>query len=379
MSSLGPRPATVALILAGGRGSRLSPLTDHQPKPAVSLAGNYRLIDATLTNLVHSELRDVWVVEQYRPGDLNEHLAGGRPWDLDGTRGGLCIIPPAQGDADDGFSEGNGHALYQQIDKLEAAGADEVLVLSADHLYRLDYRDVLEQHCELGSDLTIVTTQVDTDPSRYGVVEADGDKRVTSYAYKPEDPESQVVAAEIFVFAVGALREAVDKLRTSSDGAELGDYGETIIPWLVENRAVHEFCMDGYWRDLGTIDAYYRAHMDLIEGDELRLQSEDWPMITNLTIATPARISPAARVDASLICPGAIIAGEVESSLIGPGVTVEKGAVVRRSLLLGDTVVPAGATLDSVIADRGAVVPAEQVGETKPGPGNITVLASENA
>lgn len=373
-----PRPTTVALILAGGRGSRLSPLTDHQPKPAVPLAGNYRLIDATLTNLVHSQLRDVWVVEQYRPGDLNEHLAGGRPWDLDGTRGGLRIIPPAEGDADDGFSEGNGHALYQQIDTLEAAGADEVLVLSADHLYRLDYRDVLEQHRQLGSDLTIVTTTVDSDASRYGVVQTDG-QRVSSYDYKPEEPASDVVAAEIFVFDVGALRRAVDKLRDSNDGAELGDYGETIIPWLVENAAVHEFRMDGYWRDLGTIDAYYRAHMDLIEGDELTLQSGDWPMITNLTIATPARISSDARIDASLICPGAAVSGEVELSLIGPGVRVEKGAVVRRSLLLGDVVVPAGARLESVIADRGAVIPAEKVGETKPGPGNITVLASENA
>jgi glucose-1-phosphate adenylyltransferase len=201
----GNASTTVALILAGGRGSRLSPLTDARPKPAVPLAGNYRLIDVALSNLTHSGLRDVWIVEQYRPGLLNRHLAGGRPWDLDGTRSGLRILPPGEGDTEDGFAEGNGHALFQQLEAVEEFGADTLVVLSADHLYQLDLRPVLAQHAELGSDLTVVTTEIAENPSRYGVVTTRGG-RVTTYDYKPDDPDGHVVATEVFVFDVAALR-----------------------------------------------------------------------------------------------------------------------------------------------------------------------------
>ncbi|MCS5479733.1 sugar phosphate nucleotidyltransferase [Corynebacterium sp. YIM 101645] len=369
----------VALILAGGRGSRLSPLTDSRPKPAVPLAGSYRLIDVPLSNLAHSGLRDVWIVEQYRPGLLNRHLAGGRPWDLDGTRRGLRILPPGERDGNDrdGFSEGNGHALFQQLDALAEFGADTVVVLSADHLYQLDLRPVLAQHRERGSDLTIVTTEIDEDPSRYGVVSSDRQGVVTSYDYKPEEPAGQVVATEVFIYRFEALVRAIDELLgddPDADGSRLGDYGETIVPHLVAQGRTHEYRMGGYWRDLGTIDAYFRAHMELIEGTGIRFDHPDWPVLGNLAVSYPARIDDGASVSASMVCPGARIAGEVEHSLIGPGVTVEKGAKVSRSVLIGDAVVPAGAHLESVIADHGVTIPTGRVGRTKPGPGNITVL-----
>lgn len=369
----------VALILAGGAGSRLSPLTDARPKPAVPLAGSYRLIDVALSNLAHSGLRDVWIVEQYRPGLLNRHLAGGRPWDMDGTRRGLRIMPPQERDGDDrdGFSEGNGHALYQQLDALLEFGADTVVVLSADHLYQLDLRPVLGQHHERGSELTVVTTEVAEDPSRYGVVSSDGDGAVTAYDYKPDDPVGNVVATEVFVYQVDALRRAIGELlegQSGTDGSDLGDYGETIVPHLVEHGRVHEYRMAGYWRDLGTIDAYFQAHMELIDGAGIRLDRPDWPLLTNLAVSSPAHVDAGATVSTSMICPGARIGGTVEHSLIGPGVTVEKGATVSRSVLIGDVVVPAGAHLESVIADHGVTIPAQRVGETRPGPGNITVL-----
>ncbi|QGU05640.1 glucose-1-phosphate adenylyltransferase family protein [Corynebacterium comes] len=377
-------PTVVALILAGGYGSRLSPLTDARPKPAVPLAGSYRLIDVALSNLAHSGLRDVWVVEQYRPGLLNRHLAGGRPWDMDGTRRGLRIVPPEERDDDDrdGFSEGNGHALYQQLDALAEFGADTVVVLSADHLYQLDMRPVLAQHHERGSELTIITTEVLEDPSRYGVVSATPEGTVTGYEYKPADPSGNIVATEVFVYRVEALKRAITELLegdSGANGADLGDYGDTIVPHLVEHGLVHEYRMTGYWRDLGTIDAYFQAHMELIDGGGIQLDRPDWPLLTNLSVSSPARIDAGATVTTSMICPGARIRGAVEHSLIGPGVTVERGATVSRSVLIGDVVVPTGAHLESVIADHGVTIPAGHIGKTKPGPGNITVIVDESS
>lgn len=373
----------VALILAGGRGSRLSPLTDTRPKPAVPLAGCYRLIDVALSNLAHSGLRDVWIVEQYRPGLLNRHLAGGRPWDLDGTRHGLRLMPPAQRDdgEEDGFSQGNGHALYQQLEALREHGAETVIVLSADHLYQLDLRPALAQHRDRGSDLTVITTEVAEDPSRYGVVRSDDDGVITDYDYKPEDPATDIVATEVFIYQVDALAGAIDDLLNGpdDDGSDLGDYGETIVPHLVEKGRVHEYRMGGYWRDLGTIDAYFQAHMELIDGEGVDLDRPDWPLLTNITTSAPARIDASADVTESLICPGSHIAGTVTHSVIGPGVTVERGATVNRSVLLGDVTVPVGAHLESVVADHDVHIPASRVGETRPGPGNITVLVNEDS
>lgn len=367
-----------ALVLAGGKGSRLSPLTDNRPKPAVPFAGSYRLIDVALSNLSHSEIRHVWVVEQYEAGSLNTYLAGGRPWDLDGTRGGLRIMPPEEkknGD-DDGFSQGNGHVLYQQLAGLEEIGADTVVIASADHLYSLDIRPVLAQHYASESDLTIVTTQIEEQPNRYGVVTANKDGKVTDYSYKPEDPATQVVATEVFVFERATLCKVIDDLLSDSDDpSELGDYGETIIPAFVRDHTVHEYRMEGYWRDLGTIDSYFQAHMDLLAG-KFALADPAWPIVTNQQTVLPAVVNSDS-VTGSMIGPGARVEGTVSESVIGPNVVVEKGASVHRSVINEGVVVPKGAVLNSVIADAGAHVPAEAIGETKPGPGNITVLSAE--
>lgn len=368
-----PEGATVALVLAGGRGSRLDPLTAARSKPAIPLAGTYRLIDVVLSNLVHSGLRDVWIAEQYRPFTLNQHLAGGRPWDLDGTRHGLRILPPAQGRAEEGFASGNGHALAQQVPLLTLFGADTVVVLSADHLYQMDLRPVLAGHRESGAELTMVTTVTDEDPSRFGVVQVDDDGAVTGYDYKPEDPEGDLVATEIFVFSVAALQEVIDRLvaeqedvpdpseDVDEDGdpvaSSLGDYGETIIPAFVERGRVREHRLEGYWRDIGTLDAFHRAHREILDGTGLRLDAPGWPVLTNPVAAPPARIERTARIAGSLVSPGAHVAGEVEDSVIGPGVVVSEGARVRNSILFGEATVPAGAVLDTVIADVGATIP----------------------
>lgn len=376
-------PATVALVLAGGKGSRLSPLTDARSKPSVPFGGGYQLIDVVLSNLTHSRIRDVWIAEQYRPFTLNKHLAGGRPWDLDGTRHGLQILPPAEGRDEDGFAQGNGHALYQQIPLLQSFGADTVIVLSADHLYQMDLRPALEQHARLGSDLTVITTETDEDPSRFGVVQVDDDGAVTDYDYKPEKPQSNLVATEIFIFKVSELNRAADHLveeledykdHDEPEGASLGDYGETILPYFVKNKKVHEYRYEGYWRDIGTIDAYFKAHMELLEGKGVDLDRPGWALLTHPEPLGPARFYRGAEVSDLMVAHGTHIHGEVSESIIGPGVTVEPGAKVSRSILLGDADVPAGAVLESVIADVAAEIPTGATGQTKPGPGNITVM-----
>ncbi|XNZ00351.1 glucose-1-phosphate adenylyltransferase family protein [Micrococcus luteus] len=392
-----PLTATVALVLAGGKGSRLSPLTDARAKPAVPVAGQYRLIDVVMSNLAHSGLRDVWVVEQYRPFTLNQHLAMGRPWDLDGTRHGLRLLPPAEGRDEEGFASGNGHALHQQIAAVKAFGAHTVALLSADHLFQIDLRPALAAHHERGSELTVITTQTDEDPSRFGVVQVDADAKVIEYLYKPHHPKGNLVATEAFLMDVDALAEVLDELMAEArrkeataeaagedpehqdgpEGSALGDYGESIVPALVARGKTHEWRHEGYWRDIGTLDAYYKAHMELLAGTGFDLDHPGWPLLTNHRPVPPARIHRGATVSGSMVCSGAVVHGEVSESVLGPGVVVEAGATVHRSVLLGDTVVPAGAHLDAVIADVGAHVPTGRTGQTKPGPGNITVLTPD--
>lgn len=388
-----PEGEVVALVLAGGRGSRLDPLTAARSKPAIPFAGQYRLIDVVLSNLAHSGLRDVWIAEQYRPFTLNQHLAGGRPWDMDGTRHGLRLLPPAQGREEEGFSQGNGHALAQQVPILRSFGAKTVIVLSADHLYQLDLRRVLAAHEESGAELTMVTTVTDEDPSRFGVVQADGDGKVTAYDYKPEDPEGDLVATEIFVFDVEALSEVVVELVEAEEGADrdaedtdedgdplassLGDYGETIIPAFVDRGTVREHRHEGYWRDIGTIEAFHLAHREILAGGGLRLDEPGWPLLTNPPVEPPARIDDGARVSGSLIAPGARIAGTVTDSVIGPGVTVEAGAEVRNAILFGNVTVPAGAVLDTVIADVGATIPEGETTGTLDEEDGIVILTPD--
>ena len=388
-----PLTTTVALVLAGGKGSRLSPLTDARAKPAVPVAGQYRLIDVVMSNLAHSGLRDVWVVEQYRPFTLNQHLAMGRPWDLDGTRHGLRLLPPAEGRDEEGFASGNGHALHQQIAAVKAFGAHTVMVLSADHLFQIDLRPALAAHHERGSELTIITTETDEDPARFGVVQVGEDAEVTAYDYKPRHPRGRLVATEAFIMDVDALDEVLDELirqerekeaageapehEGAPEGSALGDYGESIVPALVSRGKTHEYRHEGYWRDIGTLDAYYKAHMEMLAGTGFDLDRAGWPLMTNHRPVPPARIHPGAEVSGSLVCSGAVVRGTVTESVLGPGVVVEEGATVHRSILLGDTVVPEGAHLDAVIADVAAHVPVGRTGQTRPGPGNITVLTPD--
>ena len=261
----------LAFVLAGGQGSRLKALTDKRAKPAVPFAGSYRLIDFPLSNCLHSAISDVWVAQQYQPASLNDHLSNGRPWDLDRTTGGLLVLPPYQGSGREGWTQGTADGLWRNAQLIRELGPEFVVVMSADAVYRLDYRDVVRAHQDTGAVLTMVTTQVDRqDASRYGVVEVDGDRtggRVTRYAYKPDEPTSDVVTNEVFVFRPAPVLDLLEQLADEAGEDGVGDLGDKLLPALVEGGDVRSFGQPGYWRDVGTVEAYWQANMDFLSDD----------------------------------------------------------------------------------------------------------------
>lgn len=353
------REKVLALILAGGAGGRLEVLTRQRAKPVMPFAGVYRLIDIPLSHCVHSGISDVWVVEQYELHSLNEHLSNGRPWDLDRTYGGLQVLPPNQSkhrEEEGGFAQGNADAIYRQRSLIRELDPDVLLVLSSDHIYKLDYSLLLDRHRELKADLTLVSTRVPREQaSRFGVVEVDGEGRVTGFEYKPESPKNDLVTTEVFAYDARKLLDTLDRLTAEDgekDGSCLKDFGDRLLPRLVEEGRVFDFRLEGYWKDVGTVDSYWQTHMDLLAPEPpLRLDDPTWPILTTGHQRLPARIEAGARIAGSLIAPGCHIVGRVERSVLAPGVVVEAGAEVRDSILLHGAIVRAGAKVDRAILD----------------------------
>jgi glucose-1-phosphate adenylyltransferase len=355
------RPRVLALVLAGGEGNRLEPLTNERAKPALPFAGIYRLIDFPLSNCVHSGITDVWVIQQYEPHELARQLAGGRPWDLDRTRGGLRILHPYLGDSESGWYEGNADAIYRNREVIADHDPDVLLVLSADHVYKLDYSDVIADQVESGAAVTMVTTHVRSDEaSRYGVVEVDADGGVRGFEYKPDDPAGNLVTTEVFAYDARRLLQTLDELAEPGDASGLEDFGHELLPRLVDEGAARAFQHDGYWRDVGTIDAYWQTHMELLEVEpRLTLDDPAWPILTAGLQRPPARIEASATIDGSLVAAGAHVRGTVVRSVLGPGVVVEEGADVRDAVLLHDSRVGARAEVSRAILDAAAHVDAD--------------------
>ncbi len=367
-----PRPErTLVIVLAGGEGSRLGPLTQRRAKPAVPFAGMFRLIDVALSNVANSGLTNVWVVEQYEPHDLNDHLANGRPWDLDRTHGGLRLLPPFQARAHDGAEDalatGNADALVQQHHFIAEFAPEVVVTMSADHLYRLDLRDVLATHAAAGAALTAVTTDppAGDDPGRFAWVDVGDDGRITGFAYKPDEPTGDRICTEVFAFDGPALVKRLAAL--ADEGGSAGDYGDTLVPGLVDEGLAVEHRLAGYWRDVGTIAAFHAAHMELV-GDDPPLDLDDpaWPTLTGSIASGPARVAASASIRSSLLGPGADVRGDVEGSVIGRDVTVEEGATVRDAVVLDGAVIRTGATVADAIVDAGAEVGPATEGDADP-------------
>jgi glucose-1-phosphate adenylyltransferase len=363
------QPRVLVVVLAGGAGGRLELLTDQRAKPAVPYAGHYRLIDVVLSNVLHSGLSDVWVVEQTHPTSLQDHLSNGRPWDLDRTSGGLRLLHPRQGTGErDGWQKGTADALWRYAELIRGFGPDALVVLSADAVYALDYDIVVRRHLDTGATVTMVTTRVDRhEAGRYGVVLVE-DGRVVTYASKPDDPQSDLVSNEVFVFDPEPTLSLLEEL---AEDHELADLGDDLLPRLVAEGRAREHRFDGYWRDLGTVGAYWDAHMELVRAEPPFAPADPrWPLRTKGGGAPAARARAGAVVEDTLLAGGCDIAGTVRRSVLGRGAVVEAGAEVIDSVLLEDVVVRAGARVVRAVLDQGVQVAS---GVTVGGDGDLTL------
>lgn len=368
------RDSTLAIVQAGGQGSRMGVLTRERAKPALPFGGSYQLVDFPLSNLHHSGIDQVWLCLQYEADSLHDLVANGRPWDLDRTRGGLRLVFPRQtgesGEAlDGGFATGNADQLYRIREDLSRSDAEVVLVMSADHIYRLDYQDVVRTHREAGAECTIVTTVVssDAEASAHATVQATKDGRVKKFAYKPEKPSTRTIATEVFAYDRAVLIEALTELghrlsEQAEDGdSGLGDFGDHLVPWFVDRGRTVAHAQPGYWLDVGRPETYLEAHRDLLAG-RASVFDRAWPILTQQPQREPARVLGSAVIDDSFVSPGAVVAGTVRRSVVGPGAVVERGAVVTDSILFADSAVRAKAEVTWSILDehvtvgRGAVV-----------------------
>jgi glucose-1-phosphate adenylyltransferase len=345
-------------------------LTRERAKPALPFAGVHQLVDFPLSNLAHSGISDVWLSLQFQGSTLQEQVANGRPWDLDRNLGGLRILLPHEGTGgmdEEGFARGNADELFRFRDQLSDFDPDVVLVMSADHVYRLDYRDVLDSHRESGAECTLVTTALPPggDAGDHGVVEVGEDGRVLGFSYKPDDPPDDgqaTITMEVIAYDPTVLREVLEELHreTAADSAEgdtgLGDFGDHLVPRLVERGRTFAHRHEGYWRDLGQPHHYLRAHHEVLTDDVGVLSVPDWPVLSRLPQRAPARVLDGGQAVDSLLSPGARVSGRVERSVLGPGVVVEAGALVADSVVFADAVVRSGAEVHWTVLDTGSVV-----------------------
>lgn len=356
----------LALVQAGGQGSRMDVLTRERAKPALPFGGTHRLIDFALSSMVHSGLRDVWVSLEYQVASIDEYLAGGRPWDLDSGRRGFRRMVPQTGSGpatEDGFAFGNGDLLLRMARDLEARDADTLVVTSADHVFNTDLHDVIAGHQASGAAATVLTSEVTKKEAAHNVVvEARRDGTVTAVTSKPSRPATGTVATEVFVYQTAPLLETLYRLRaelsgrTDDDDSGLGDFGDHLLPDMVARGLVRAVELPGYWRDLGRPEAYLQGHRDLLDGKVDVFDHPERPVLTHWTDRGPARVRPSGELADSLLSPGCDVAGTVRRSVLGPGVVVEEGAVVEDAVLFEGTVVRRGARVTTSVLDDGVEV-----------------------
>ena len=347
---------TRAVILAGGEGSRLGVLTEKRAKPAVPFAGKYRIIDFTLSNCANSGITDVMILTQYRPHSLNEHIGAGRPWDLDRTfSGGVLIYAPYRGRLVTDWYRGTADAIFQNLSFVERGGPDLVLVLSGDHIYKMNYGALIEHHLQHEAELTIATRTVSReDATRMGVLATNSDHLVTDFVEKPKDPPGTLASMGIYVFNRAVLAQVLTEDGKRRDSSH--DFGKDVIPRLIAGGApVYAYPFEGYWVDVGTLESYWQSQMDLLEQPPpLDLNDRSWIIHTKSEERPPVMIEEGAVVRDSLVTDGCHVASGalVERCVLSPGVVVGTNAIVRESIVLTDTVIGAGARVQRAIVDK---------------------------
>ena len=338
----------IAMLLAGGQGSRLGVLTQKVAKPAVSFGGKYRIIDFPLSNCINSGVDTVGVLTQYQPLRLNTHIGIGIPWDLDRNVGGVTVLPPYEKSKGSDWYTGTANAIYQNLEYMETYNPEYVLILSGDHIYKMDYEVMLEYHKANNADITIAAMQVPMEEaSRFGIVITDDNNRITEFEEKPEAPRSNLASMGIYIFSWKVLRDALVKL-SEEPGC---DFGKHIIPYCHEGgKRIFAYEYNGYWKDVGTLGSYWEANMELIDIiPEFNLYEEYWKIYTKSDIIPPQYISSDSKIERSIIGEGTEICGQVINSVVGSGVIIGEGAVIRDSIIMKGTRIGAGAVIDKAI------------------------------
>lgn len=347
----------VVMLLAGGQGSRLYALTNKVAKPAVSFGGKYRIIDFPLSNCINSGLDTVGVLTQYQPLVLNEYIGNGFPWDLDRAYGGVSILPPYQGKDSSDWYKGTANAIYQNIEFINRYDPDYVLILSGDHIYKMDYAGMLAYHKLKGADCTIAVIDVPIEEaSRFGIMSAHEDGSIYKFTEKPKEPDSTKASMGIYVFTKDKLVKYLTE--DAADPNSSNDFGKNIIPtMLAKGEKMYAYSFDGYWKDVGTISSLWEANMDMLgEKPALELNDEDWRIYSRHFNESPQHIGPDAEIRNASITEGCEIYGTVIDSVIGTGVKVMAGATVKDSVIMSGTTVESGATVEYSILDSDVVV-----------------------
>lgn len=358
---------TLAIVQAGGQGSRMDVLTRERAKPALPFAGTYALIDFPLSSLVASGIVDVWVSVQFQSSSFDGYLAGGRPWDLDRSRGGFRRITPEQGSGaghDEGFSHGNADGLFRMREAIRTVDPDVLIVMSADHIFSLDLQPVIARHLDRGAECTLVTAEVGVQEAAHKmVVHARADGKVTAVDYKPDSTDVGVVATEIFLYRPSVMLDLLDELwrelhpeADDDDDTGLGDFGDHLIPTLVDRGRVWAEPITGYWKDVGRPQAYLQAHRDLLAGRVDVFGHPRRPVLSPGIGRPPGWVGEGGVIEDSMVGPGCTVRGRVVRSVLGPGVEVQAGALVEDSVVLADCTVEAGAQVRTSVLDTGVRV-----------------------
>ena len=367
----------VAMLLAGGQGSRLYALTSTIAKPAVSFGGKYRIIDFPLSNCVNSGIDTVGVLTQYQPLLLNDYIGNGQPWDLDRTFGGVHILSPYQGKHSSDWYKGTANAIYQNLHFIKQFDPDYVLILSGDHIYKMNYSLMLNYHILKNADCTIAAIRVPiAEASRFGILNTNEDGTIYEFEEKPKNPKSTLASMGIYMFSASKLYKYLEE--DNSDTTSSNDFGKNILPKMLnsgERMLAYEF--SGYWKDVGTINSLYEANMDLL-GDKPNFDVADsnWKIQSKSPLAPPQYIGDDAKTVNSIIMSGCEVYGTVENSVLASGVIVEKGAVVKNSIVMAETVIGENSAVDYSIIDENTNIGKNcKIGEEKTSAKGITVLA----